>query len=51
MNVCQRQSGKLRRAINYGARNRRGKPISTVTAESSVNQVLNQRMCKRQQMR
>jgi hypothetical protein len=37
--------------INYGARHRRGKPISTATAESAVNQVLNQRMCKRQQMR
>jgi len=37
--------------INYGARHRLGKPISTATAESAVNQVLNQRMCKRQQMR
>ena len=37
--------------MNYGARHRRGKPISTATAESAVNQVLNQRMCKRQQMR
>jgi hypothetical protein len=37
--------------INYGARHRGGKPISTATAESAVNQVLNQRMCKRQQMR
>ncbi|MGF6935144.1 hypothetical protein OKW41_004306 [Paraburkholderia sp. UCT70] len=37
--------------INYGERHRRGKPISTATAESAVNQVLNQRMCKRQQMR
>ncbi|BDC45434.1 hypothetical protein PTKU15_87310 [Paraburkholderia terrae] len=37
--------------INYGARHRPGKPISTATAESAVNQVLNQRMCKRQQMR
>lgn len=37
--------------IDYGARHRRGKPISTATAESAVNQVLNQRMCKRQQMR
>jgi hypothetical protein len=37
--------------INYGERHRRGKPVSTATAESAVNQVLNQRMCKRQQMR
>ncbi len=37
--------------INYGARHRLGKPVSTATAESAVNQVLNQRMCKRQQMR
>jgi hypothetical protein len=26
--------------INYGARHRGGKPISTATAESAVNQVL-----------
>ncbi len=37
--------------INYGARHRQNKPISTAPAESAVNQVLNQRMCKRQQMR
>lgn len=37
--------------INYGARHRLGKPISTATAEFAVNQVLNQRMCKRQQTR
>ncbi|OYD60672.1 UNVERIFIED_ORG: hypothetical protein BDU10_10062 [Burkholderia sp. CF145] len=37
--------------MNYGARHRGGKPISTATAESAVNQILNQRMCKRQQMR
>ena len=37
--------------INYGARYRQGKAISTASAESAVNQVLNQRMCKRQQMR
>jgi len=30
--------------INYGARHRLGKSISTATAESAVNQVLNQRM-------
>lgn len=37
--------------INYGARHRDGKPVSTATAESAVNQVINKRMCKRQQMR
>jgi hypothetical protein len=37
--------------INYGARHRQHKPVSTATAESAVNQVINQRMCKRQQMR
>ncbi len=37
--------------INYGARHRHNKPISTAPAESAVNQVLNQRMCKRQQLR
>lgn len=37
--------------MNYCARHRCGKPISTATAESAVNQVLNQRVCKRQQMR
>jgi len=37
--------------IDYGKRYRAGKPISTAMAESAVNQVLNARMCKRQQMR
>ena len=37
--------------IDYGKRYRTGKPISTAMAESAVNQVLNARMCKRQQMR
>jgi hypothetical protein len=37
--------------INDGARHRQHKPVSTATAESAVNQVINQRMCKRQQMR
>ncbi|OAJ62181.1 hypothetical protein A6V36_21895 [Paraburkholderia ginsengiterrae] len=36
--------------MNYGARLRRANYISTATAESAVNQVLNLRMCKRQQM-
>src|SRR5882672_4454296 len=37
--------------IAYGKRYRAGKPISTAMAESAVNQVLNARMCKSQQMR
>ena len=37
--------------INFGKRYRTGRPISTAMAESAVNQVLNHRMCKRQQMR
>ncbi len=37
--------------IPYGRRHRDGRSISTAMAESAVNQVLNHRMCKRQQMR
>ena len=37
--------------LDYGKRYRAGKPISTAMAESAVNQVVNARMCKRQQMR
>jgi hypothetical protein len=37
--------------LDYGKRHRAGKPISTAMAESAVNQVVNARMCKRQQMR
>lgn len=37
--------------IAYGKRHGAGRPISTAMAESAVNQVLNARMCKRQQMR
>lgn len=37
--------------LDYGKRYRAGKPISTAMAESAVNQVINARMCKRQQMR
>lgn len=37
--------------INYGKRHRDGEPISTAMAESALNQILNQRMCKRQQIR
>ncbi len=37
--------------LDYGKRYRAGRPISTAMAESAVNQVVNARMCKRQQMR
>ncbi len=36
---------------NYGARYRRGLPISRSIAESAVNQVVSHRMAKKQQMR
>ncbi|MCP2365849.1 hypothetical protein HD597_012953 [Nonomuraea thailandensis] len=31
---------------NYGERHRRGEPISSATAESTVNQVISRRMVK-----
>ncbi|KRB83465.1 ISKra4 family transposase [Noviherbaspirillum sp. Root189] len=37
--------------IAYAKRQREDKPVSTAMAESAVNQVINARMCKRQQMR
>jgi len=37
--------------LDYGKRCRAGKPISTAMVGSAVNQVVNARMCKRQQMR
>ena len=37
--------------IDYGQRYRAGKPISSSRAESTVNQLVNARMNKRQQMR
>ena len=37
--------------VNYGARHRRGLPISSSIAESAVNQVVSHRMAKKQQMR
>jgi hypothetical protein len=37
--------------VAYRKRHRAGKPISTAMAESAVNQVINARMCKNQQMR
>lgn len=37
--------------VAYGLRYRKGQSISSAMAESAVNQVINARMCKRQQMR
>jgi hypothetical protein len=37
--------------VNYGARHRKGLPISSAIAESAVNQVVSIRMAKKQQMR
>jgi hypothetical protein len=36
---------------NYGERHRAGEPVSSATAESTVNQVISRRMVKKQQMR
>jgi hypothetical protein len=36
---------------NYGERHRCGEPISTATAEATVNRVISRRMVKKQQMR
>ncbi|WP_433706436.1 ISKra4 family transposase [Paraburkholderia sacchari] len=37
--------------VNYGARHRKGLPISSSIAESAVNQVISHRMAKKRQMR
>ena len=37
--------------VNYGARRRRGEPISTAFVESAVNEIISRRMIKKQQMR
>jgi hypothetical protein len=37
--------------VNYGARYRKGLPISSSNAESAVNQIVSHRMAKKQQMR
>jgi hypothetical protein len=36
---------------NYGERHRAGEPISSATAEATVNEVISRRMVKKQQMR
>ena len=37
--------------VNYGARHRKGLPISSSIAESAVNEVVSYRMAKKRQMR
>jgi hypothetical protein len=37
--------------VNYGARHRRGEPISTALVESAINEIVARRMIKKQQMR
>jgi hypothetical protein len=37
--------------VNYGARRRRGEPISTGFVESAINEIVARRMIKKQQMR
>ena len=53
-NLC-RVGGYIRNnvstLVNYGARYRRGLPISSSIAESAVNLVVSHRMAKKQQMR
>ncbi|MFL9936875.1 hypothetical protein P0D88_49850 [Paraburkholderia sp. RL18-103-BIB-C] len=40
-----------RTLVNYGARHRKGLPISSSIAESAVNHVVSYRMAKKRQMR
>ncbi len=37
--------------VNYGARYRRGEPVSTAFVESTINEIVAKRMIKKQQMR
>jgi hypothetical protein len=37
--------------VNYGARHRRGEPISTGFVESAINEIIARRMIKKQRMR
>jgi hypothetical protein len=49
--VCGYIRSYTRFLVNYGARHRKGLPISSSIAESAVNQVVSARMAKKQQMR
>ena len=49
--VCSYLRNNARTLVNYGARYRKGLPISSSIAESAVNQVVSHRMAKKRQMR
>lgn len=49
--ACGYVRGHTQYLVNYGARYRKGLPISSGIAESAVNQVVSLRMAKRRQMR
>ena len=48
---CTHIGGNSEEIPNYGERHRCGEPISTATAEATVNQVISRRMVKKKQMR
>jgi hypothetical protein len=49
--ACSYIGSQTRFLVNYGARYRKGLPISSGIAESAVNQVVSLRMAKKRQMR
>lgn len=49
--ACGYVQGHTQYLVNYGARYRKGLPISSSIAESAVNQVVSLRMAKKRQMR
>ena len=49
--ACGYIQGHTQYLVNYGARYRKGLPISSSIAESAVNQVVSLRMAKKRQMR
>ena len=49
--ACGYVRGNSQYLVNYGARYRKGLPISSAIAESAVNQVVSFRMAKKRQMR
>ena len=49
--ACGYVRSHTRFLVNYGARYRKGLPISSSIAESAVNQVVSARMAKKRQMR
>jgi hypothetical protein len=51
MELCAYIENNANALIDYGQRYRAGEPVSSSRAESTVNQLVNARMNKRQQMR